>query len=176
MEAEGLTAVIRTAGWNPSVEDSPDITVKAALEYAREHAWEISGDPKPEVMLMGFSSGASAIAGIAHLFPEVTKILLLAPSGDMGEEVIREGLMRFHGEVYIVVGAQDEVVGPQAGRVFSDMATGAAHKELFIIPECGHQFRGEANERIMSEAPFYAFSTGQKPQFPNPQGEIKLYG
>jgi len=124
---------------------------------------------------MGFSSGASAIAGTAHEFPEVKRVLLYAPSGDMGQEAVRQGLRDFHGEVYIVIGDQDEVVGPQAGQLFNDLATGAAHKELFTIPNCGHQFRGEVNGRIMSEAPFYAFTVGQKPQFPDPAGGIRLY-
>ena len=130
-------------------------------------------------MLMGFSAGASAIAGAAHHFPEVTKVLLYAPSGDMGQEAVRQGLRDFHGEVYIVIGAQDEVVGVEAGQLFYDLATGASHKELFTIPDCGHQFRGEANGRIMSQAPFYAFAadaTDRSPQFPDPTGGIRLYG
>ena len=176
IQSEGLGAVVRTGGWNYMEEPSPDVPIRAALQYTRGHAWEICGDPKPEVMLMGFSSGASAIAGTAHEFPEVKRVLLYAPSGDMGQEAVRQGLRDFHGEVYIVIGDQDEVVGPQAGQLFNDLATGAAHKELFTIPNCGHQFRGEVNGRIMSEAPFYAFTVGQKPQFPDPAGGIRLYG
>ncbi len=179
IQSQDLAAVMRTTGWNPyNGEGSPDVPLRAALQYTRGHAWEISGDPKPEVMLMGFSSGSSAIAGIAHEFPEVTKILLYAPSGDMGQEVVSQGLRDFHGEVYIVIGAQDEVVGAEAGQLFYDLATGASHKELFTIPDCGHQFRGETNGRIISQAPFFAFAadaTDRSPQFPDPNGGIKLY-
>ena len=44
-----------------------------------------------------------------------------------------------------------------------------------MIPNCDHQFKGEVNGRIMSQAPFYAFATGDKPAFPDPNGGIKLY-
>jgi pimeloyl-ACP methyl ester carboxylesterase len=175
MQADNLGAVIRTgnrfiAGY------LVDINLRAALQYARENAREICGDAKPEVMLMGFSAGASAIAAIASEYPEVAAILLYAPSGDMGQEAVRSGLKDFKGEVYIIQGENDEVVGPQAGKLFAGMATGAKHKELFMIPNCDHQFRGEANGRIMSEAPYYAFSKGTtRPTFPDPNGGIKLY-
>lgn len=173
VQSEDLAAVVRTAGW--MADSSPDTPLRAALQYSRDHAWEIAGDTEPEVMLMGFSAGASAIASTAHLYPEVTKILLLAPSGDMGEQEVRQGLREFGGEVYVVIGDQDEIVGPQAGPLFYEMATGASFRDLSVIPDCGHQFKGETNGRIMSQAPFYAFAAGEKPQFPNPQGGIVLY-
>ena len=178
VQTKGLGAVIRTGGWDPHAgQPTADIPLRAALQYARDHAWEICGEPEPEVMLMGFSAGASAIAGTAQEFPEVTRVLLLAPSGDMGEAEVRKGLAEFKGEVCVVIGDEDEIVGPQAGQVFFDMATGASHKELVVVPHCGHKFRGEANGRIMSEAPFYAFSpdNDSKPAFPDPHGGVKLY-
>lgn len=174
IQSSDLGAVVRTDN-NFIAGYLPDARLRAALQYTREHAWEICGEAKPEVMLMGFSAGASAIAAIAHEYPEVTKILLQAPSGDMPEKMIKDGLKKFKGDVVIVQGEKDEVVGPKAGKIFHDLATGASHKELIMVPDCDHQFRGEANGRIMSEAPFYAFTKGVKPKFPDPQGGIKLY-
>ncbi len=175
MQTEELGAVVRT-GNNIRVGYLPDINLRAALQYARSNAWVTCGEPAPEILLMGFSGGASAIAAVAHEYPEVSRILLYAPSGDMPEGMVREGLSKFSGEVCIVIGEQDEMVGPGAGKIFYDLATGAVRRELFTIPDCDHQFRGETNVRIMSEAPFYAFAKGEKPVFPDPNGEIRLYG
>lgn len=81
----------------------------------------------------------------------------------------------FKGEVYIMVGENDDVVTPEAGPLFYELAESASHRELFMIPNCDHQFRGTENGKIMSQAPFYAFTTGQKPRFPDPHGGIVLY-
>lgn len=175
MQKTDLGAVIRTAGWNPSKGGLPDTQLRAALEYARENAEEICGNDVPDIMLMGFSAGASAIAAMSSLYTGIPRILLFAPSGDAGREAVEDGLTNFGGEVYIVVGENDKIVGPEAGKVFYDLATRASHRELFTIPNCDHQFRGETNGRIMSQAPFYAFAAGERPDFPNPNGGIKLY-
>lgn len=174
MQSEQLGAVVRTSGYSDS-EIPRDIYLNAALEYSKQHAWEVSGETNPEIYLMGFSAGASAIAARAHLHPEVTRILLAAPSSDLGLDLVREGLMKFTGEVYILIGQDDEIVGQESGKIFYDLAKSASKKELFEVPHCDHKFKGEANGRIMSEAPFYAFAKGEKPQFPDPTGGIKLY-
>lgn len=174
MQGEGLGAVVRSFGpdfWRYTV----DTGLRKMLDYICENAEEISGVTKPEILLMGFSAGASAIAAIAHSYERVSRILLMAPSGDMRMEAVTEGLQKFAGEVYIVIGQEDDVVGVEAGGIYYDLASGASKRELHIIPNCDHQFRGELNGRIMSQAPFYAFVRGEKPSFPNPQGGIVLY-
>ena len=132
-------------------------------------------DESADIMLMGFSAGASAIASVSSFYIDIPKILLFAPSGDAGKKPVEEGLKSYWGEVYIVVGERDDVVGPEVGQIFYDLATRASHRELFMIPNCDHQFKGEVNGRIMSQAPFYAFATGDKPAFPDPNSGIKLY-
>lgn len=174
MQGEGLGGVLRSSGpdfWGYTV----DTGLRRMLDYTYENAEEISGVTKPEVLLMGFSAGASAIAAVAHSYERVSRMLLMAPSGDMGMKEVTEGLKRFAGEIFIVIGREDDVVGVEAGQTFYDLATGASHRELHIIPNCDHQFKGELNGRIMSQAPFYAFGTGEKPLFPDPQGGIVLY-
>jgi pimeloyl-ACP methyl ester carboxylesterase len=176
MQESNLGAVIRTYG-HSIAGFLPDLLPRIALQYARENAFALCGEPEPDVYLMGFSAGGSAVAAIAHEYPEVKGILLCAPSGDMGEKHIKHGLKQYTGELVIVQGEEDEIVGPQAGKHFQRLATSASRKELFMIPECSHQFIGEANGRIMSEAPFYAFAAkpSDRPEFPNPTGGIKLY-
>lgn len=174
MQARGLGAVVRTEG--PSTAGyTVDTHLRKMIQHAQQNAQAISGSDTPELLLMGFSAGASAIAAAAHDYPAVSRILLMAPSGDAGQQAIEEGLAKFGGEVYIVIGKNDEVVGVNAGKIFHDAATGASHKELITIPNCDHQFRGGANGRIMSQAPFYAFVQGEKPSFPDPTGGITLY-
>ena len=175
IQKSDLGAVVRAAGWDPSNGQLTDTQLLAAIEYARENAEEICGNDVPDIMLMGFSAGASSIAATASLYIEIPRILLYAPSGDIGEERVKQGLEYYRGEVYIVVGENDEVVGPEAGQIFYDLARMSPTRKLFLIPNCDHQFRGETNGRIMSQAPFYAFATGERPDFPNPNGGIKLY-
>lgn len=174
MQGENLGAVVRSKGpssWKYTV----DTNLHKMLDYAYQNSEEIAGVAKPEILLMGFSAGASAIAAVAHNYERVSRILLMAPSEDMRIDAITDGLKKFAGEVYIVIGGKDEIVGVEAGQLFYDLAKGARHKELFVVPNCDHQFTGELNGRIMSQAPFYAFTKGQKPKFPDPQGGIVLY-
>lgn len=144
---------------------------KFVLEHCLANSVKFSGSNKPILYLMGFSAGASTIAAVASSYPQVQKILLVAPSGDAGEYV--EKLKDFRGEVYIAIGDQDEVVGVEAGQFFYDLATNAKSRELVVIPKCDHQFRGETNGRIMSKAPLWAFA-GDK-TFPSPENGEKLY-
>ena len=97
----------------------------------------------------------------------------MAPSGDAGKEEVERGLGKFTGEVYIIVGDKDEVVGPQAGQTFYDLATAAKLRKLEVITNCNHQFFGETNGKIMSKAPLWAFVGDST--FPSPDGGKKLY-
>jgi pimeloyl-ACP methyl ester carboxylesterase len=89
---------------------------------------------------MGFSAGAGAIAIIAPDYPQIKRVLLLAPSVDAGKTAIEESFRKFQGEVYIAVGEYDECVGREAGDFFLGLATGARKKTLVVIPNCDHQF------------------------------------
>ena len=173
IQSEGLSAVVRTGN---NFDNYPaDINLNAALIYAKQHAWEICGEPDPEILLMGFSAGASAIAARAHQHAEVRRILLGAPAKSIRGVNVKEGMSKFKGEVYIIIGDNDDNVGTDSGKTLYNWATAASHRELFVLSDCDHQFRGEKNGRIISQAPFYAFGIGEKPFFPDPEGGIKLY-
>lgn len=85
------------------------------------------------------------------------------------------GIKEFKGKVCIVVGSGQNAIGMEIGQMFFDYFENAKHKEIFEIPNCDHQFRGEVNGRIYSQAPVYAFSDEIKIKFPDPEGGIKLY-
>lgn len=132
----------------------------------------ICDHPSPEIYLLGFSAGASVMAATAPHFPQITRMLLIAPSADAGYDALARGLGKYSGEVYIVVGADDEVVGNLPQQLF-ELATQARKRELRVIPNCDHQFRGAINGRILSQAPLWAFKGDIS--FPDPQRGIHLY-
>lgn len=175
MQREGLGSVVRTHG-NSFAGYLPDTQVRLALELAISNAQAICGSQTPEIYLMGFSAGAGGIAAVAYEYPEVKKILLVAPSFDMPKDEVKTGLQKFKGEVVIVQGEEDDVVGPETGPECFQFATGASKKGIFMIPGCDHQFRGTENGQVMAKAPFYAFAEeGGKPSFPSPEGGLVLY-
>jgi alpha/beta superfamily hydrolase len=173
---EKVGAVIRLGNhyhrgfdYGKSIQDD----LRAVISYAIKNSKEICGAKVPVIYLMGFSAGASAIAAVAYEFPQVRKILLISPSGDAGEEDVTKGLAEFTGEVYIVAGENDDVVGPEAAPMISNMVKKASIHKLVIVPKCDHQFRGLENGMIMSKAPIWAFLGDQ--DYPSPNGGIELY-
>lgn len=171
----GLGAVVRTG--NPMLPFQPyeqtcQETLRGVAEGALARAREICGVGSPELLLVGWSAGASAIAAQAARLPRVRGILLYAPSGDAGEADLRAGLADYVGEVFVVAAGDDAVVEELPQHLF-ELATGASRKELVTIPDCDHQFRGARNGRIMSQAPLWAFLG--RGGFPDPEGGIHLY-
>lgn len=163
MQTQGLGAVVRSN--NPRLEPFlPSANLKKTIDYTLENADLICKSSRPEVLLMGFSAGASAVAALASSYTQVTRILLIAPSGDMPRGLVEASLQKFAGEVYIVIGENDEVVSSRAGEIYYDLATGTSHRELFTIPNCDHYFQGEVNDMIFRKTPFYAFTQGKRPE------------
>ena len=176
VQKKGIGTVVRVGNEHfpnlPYPEGMID-NFKCVLDYCIANGTALSGKQNPKLYLMGFSAGASTIAAVAGDYSVVEKILLMAPSGDAGQDAVEKGLGKFTGEVYITVGENDGLVGVKAGQIFYDLATTAKIRKLEIIPNCNHQFFGEANSRIMSKAPLWAFA-GDK-TFPSPEGGKKLY-
>lgn len=174
---ENIGAVIRSGNhhygeidYSESIQDD----LKTIIDYAIENSKAITGKEDSDIYLMGFSAGASGVAAVAHAFPQVKKILLMAPSADAGMRAVKEGLRKFKGEVYVIAGEDDEIVGPEtAPQIFSFVKTKATHK-LEIIKNCDHQFRGTENGIIMSKAPLWAFGEGNKDLL-SLEGGIELY-
>jgi len=121
-----LGAVVRSG--NPYVGPW-DRSLREMLKYVLIHSKEICGSKNPEIYLMGFSAGAGSISTLAWEYPEVKKILLFAPAIGVGADAVSRGLKQFSGEVYIVVGASDEVVKPEAGEIFFNYCDLASRKD-----------------------------------------------
>ncbi len=177
---KGVGAVVRTS--NLQIEgidyaESVKDVLRRTIEHALQNRIAICGSDAPSIYLIGISAGASAIAAVAHEYVHqdwgVEKILLIAPSGDAGLDSIKTGLINYTRDIYITVGADDEVVGVGTAELFSRLAIVAKVNKLVVVPNCDHQFRGEVNGRILSKAPLWAFADDNT--FPSPDGGIKLY-
>lgn len=171
---KGIGAVVRSG--NQDTDLYPDGMIgnlQTMIDYAIKNSYDIAGCGNPKVYLMGFSAGASAVAVVAPLFLEVEKILLVAPAGDAGVARCQTALSLYTKEGYVAVGENDEVVGARAGKVFYDMLEGVSKRELTVIPNCDHQFRGRDNGKVMSLLPVWAFRGLDT--FPSPEGGKVLY-
>ena len=129
----------------------------AVAKHAISHATDISGRRDPPLYMMGYSAGAGAVAVVARRY-RTKKILLVAPSGDAGAELITEKLGQFEGTVDIVVGEEDEVVTPAAGKLFDEISPKAAKKRVVFVPGCDHFFSSNEADAVFRKAPFWAFS------------------
>jgi len=167
VQEAGLGAVVRC---NNPLESDERITevlfehVRRLMTYVRTHARAICGVPRPRVAMMGYSSGAGAIAAFAAEYPEITELLLVSPSLDVGREVIESGLGAFEGAVHILIGDSDRVVLPEQARWFFEVARRAARKRLVEVVCCDHAFSGEYNQALVRHAPLWAF--GGSKEFP----------
>lgn len=171
----GVGAVVRSANLivpGHEFETTCKTVLRGVVEGTLARASSICGQASPELLLLGWSAGASAIAALAPDLPRVARVLLMAPSGDAGDEAVVDGLRRFSGDLFMVAGDADEVVGDLARTLFGH-ATAARRKQLVVLPGCDHQFRGERNGRIMSHAPLWAFA--DETGFPDPARGIHLY-
>jgi hypothetical protein len=144
-----------------------------AIEYIHDNAERISGRKEIDIYLAGVSAGASAVATILQEFPHVKKVLFIAPASSVGWENIKRGLRGYTGEVYLTAGQNDEIEAFDIARVYHDTCEVAIKKEIEIIPECDHQFRGKENGQILSNAYLWAFS--EENNFPSSDGGIVLY-
>jgi pimeloyl-ACP methyl ester carboxylesterase len=131
--------------------------LRAVVEYVCQHGVDICGAREPRIFIMAISAGGSAAAVIAHEFPGVERLLLVAPSDDAGFEAIASGLRLFCGQLFIAVGKQDEVVGTDLARQLCSLADKASSRRLEIIDGCDHMFMGRRNGRILSSLPMWAF-------------------
>ena len=144
----------------------------AVVAYVKDTGMYLCNFDNPELCLVGFSVGAGAIAAVASEAGAV-KILLMSPATDVGVDKIKTGLSAYTGELYVVAGADDEVVSCDAASTFLKLATKAKCRQLEIIPDCDHQFSGEKNGQIMSKAHWWAFD--HEDSFPDPEGGLILY-
>lgn len=175
IRSQGIGAVVRLG--NPEFdgvdfEEACRGHLRDAVDQALARSAKICGATEPKLYFFGTSAGASAMAALADRWPQLEKMLLVAPSADAGYEAACAGLLAFSGEVSVVAGRQDEVVGSLPEEL-SGIAPPGARRRFVGIDHCDHQFRGAINGRIYSQAPLWAFADDDP--FPDPDRGIHLY-
>jgi len=177
MRDQGLAAVVRMDNterdYHPLEETLFD-DLRFVIDYVLQNAEQICGSSKPEVYLMSFSGGGHASGVVAHEY-DIPKMLMMAPAIECDSvDLLREGMAKFKGDLFLVQGEQDFVVrcNGSGGKVYYNMATDARSRNLIMIPDCDHFFKHEVNDRIYSRAPFWAF--GGDTTFPDYANGIRL--
>lgn len=150
--------------------------VSTVIRTVLSEARELCATERADIYLMGTSAGGAAMAAVSGHFEQVKKILLIAPAYPTDSDAVRmleKNLGSFAGELYIACGANDAVVGIKPSVRYSELAKGANPNRLEIIPNCGHEFEGETNGKILGKAPLWAFAGDDT--FPSPEGGLALY-
>src|SRR5262249_15384275 len=160
LRSEGVAAVLRIA--NPPCGYYGDGQVAVdrlarVLDYALAHAQALCGQRCPELCLLGFSAGAGAVAALAGDYPP-QPLLLIAPSGDVGPRRIIAGLKEYAGQLVLLVGEQDEVVGRDAACLFDEISPAARPKQVLFVPDCDHFFTRPDHDQLLEETSLRVFA------------------
>lgn len=148
--------------------------LRSVIEYAIRRGPDLCNSAAPDIYLMGFSAGASAVAAVCSEYAAVKKILLVAPSGDANRDAVEKSLGNFEGDVCILIGQDDDIVGVEAGKIFKSLIGVKAKRVDFkVIAGCGHYFEGSVNGKIFRQASRWAFA-GDK-NFPSPKKGVAIY-
>ena len=113
------------------------------IDYCFQNSFKICFYYDPQLYLSGYSMGAGATAITGGKDPRVKKMLLIAPSPEKRETLVKKWLGQYEGEVYFVHGKSDEVIPYRYSRIFSKAAVKAKKVDLLQILECGHDFAGD---------------------------------
>ena len=144
-----------------------------AMELVNSEATSICASANPEIYVVGVSNGGGLVSTVASDYPQIKKVLLIAPSLIMGKEQTAQGARDYQGDLSIVVGENDDIVGVESSQFIYDNAS-TVKKKMQVLSKCDHQFKGKTNGLIFSKAPGWAFFGDDT--FPDPVGGIKLYG
>jgi hypothetical protein len=159
LQSRRVAAVIRTA--NPHSdsgrygEQALD-RLRSVIRYGLNHATAISGTGHPELCLFGFSAGAGAIAALATEC-QPKRMLLVAPAGDVGPDRIIAGLKNYTGELSLMVGEDDRVVGRNAACLFDELSPAASRKQVLFVPGCDHSFTSDEHNALLEKTVLRAF-------------------
>ena len=160
LQNERVAAVIRVAnppcGYYRDGQAAVD-RLRRAIDYALAHARALCGHRDPELYLMGFSAGAGAAATLAGEY-QPKRMLLIAPSGDVGPQRIIAGLKGYTGQLVLLVGEKDEIVGRDAACLFDELSPAARRKQVVFVPECDHFFTRQDHNELLEETSLRVFA------------------
>jgi hypothetical protein len=137
-------------------------TGRSVVNYCLEHSKEICDNDTPELWLMGFSAGGASAILTAWEYPEITKVLAINPFIETVRDDVRRYLPEYKGELYLVTGENDKVIGSDTVEYIMKFASNVSELQTYVIPNCDHQLKGDDNARILSQLPEYYFLEGYK--------------
>jgi pimeloyl-ACP methyl ester carboxylesterase len=152
-----------------------ELTVRTVVNYCLENSNEICDSETPNIWLMGFSAGAGAIVLTGWEYPEIKKILAINPYIEGVKGKIERCLPLYTGDLFLIKGSDDDVIGPDTLEYLSSYATNVSDLQTYTIPNCDHQLKGLTNSFILSQLPQYYFLDKYKTEkFPDGSKGINL--
>ncbi len=152
-----------------------ELTVRVIVNYCLEHSQDICGSETPNIWLMGFSAGAGSIVLTAWEYPEIKKVLAINPYIEGIREKIKRELPSYSGQLFLLKGSDDDVIGEDTLEYISTYATNVEDIQTYTIPNCDHQLKGLVNSKILSQLPEYYFLEKYKTEkFPDGSKGINL--
>ncbi len=110
------------------------------IGFCLENSMQICGSSTPKLYLSGYSAGAGAAAVVAHKYPQVEKMLLIAPSSEGRDDLVNHGISKFAGELFLVHGTDDHVISSRKSKQYANIAANASKVHLNIVEGCAHTF------------------------------------
>lgn len=153
----GFAATLLSSGFrrlNPfSLKRNLKSHATAVLEFANQQATAICGTTQPDITVLAVSANAGAACALAHQFPLIQHLVLVAPSTkDIGDENVKDGLKKFLGRTSLFVGNQDRWIGSPSARKIEQYLSENDSFRSQIVLDCDHSFAGEANQILVREA------------------------
>jgi len=157
---QNIGAVVRSNGLytdEVNFHDFNDYFIHTFMDFIINNAEEICQHKDPDIYLIGYSSGASAVASIAAEYSQIKKVLLLAPSYDSDQTQLTNNLNSYTGDLNIICANNDQVVYPSEVSWFYFQALMTTSRKFVKLDNCDHEFNGAQNKEIIIKSPLWAF-------------------
>lgn len=139
---------------NPWISrDDPRLFVECAMGFVEEQMKK-SGFDDWEIYGMGHSAGAHFWGRFAHLYPNVSKLLLINPVVSVNFTKLKKELQTYQGELFLIQWSKDHdfFYNPLLDPIKTDK------KQVIILEWVNHEFSNEGGfELFLSLAETYLF-------------------
>lgn len=139
---------------NPWISrDDPKLFIECAMGFVEEQMKK-SGFDDWEIYGMGHSAGAHFWGRFAHLYPNVSKLLLISPVVSVNFTKLKKELQAYQGELFLIQWSKDHdfFYNPLLDPIKSEK------KQVIILDWVNHEFSNEGGfELFLSLAETYLF-------------------
>jgi dienelactone hydrolase len=153
IQEKELSSFVRIPNDRPQ---EPILTARTVINYVLENSKKICGVDKPEIWLMGFSTGGASVLLTAWEYPEIKKVLAINPFLEFKNirKDIKKYLPRYEGKIFTVIGEEDSVIATDTIQYIHKYAKDI---KTYLVPQCDHQFTGRDNSKLLSQLPGFFF-------------------